>query len=217
MTIDLEAIHTRRQSARAPVAITDGLATPVIETLTDAFDSDPVMNWFLRSDDNRRAARRLIVEMQLAAYRANGIAIAAQDASCAALWAKPGKSADGGMGIIRQLSLLPRMMRLSGIRRLPRLVEVMDKIEKHHPKSPDHYYLFMIGVNPQHQGQGLGSSILAASLETVDRDGMPAYLENSNPKNTPLYERHGFRSKGEINLGDGNGPVLFPMWRDAPA
>ncbi len=214
MTLDHDAIHARRQSASAPVAVTDVMAAPVIESLTDAFDSDPVMNWFLRSDVKRRASRRMIIEMQVAAYRQNGLALAADDGSCAALWAKPGVAADGGMGIIRQLSLLPRMIRICGLGRMPRLIKVMDALEQHHPKDPEHYYLFMIGVNPQHQGQGLGSSLLAATLALVDADGKPAYLENSNPKNTPLYERHGFKTIGEIQFGGTDGPVLVPMWRE---
>ncbi len=214
MTLDQGAIHERRQSAGAPVLITDAMVAPVVETLTNSFFADPVMSWFLRSDEGKRAGLQTIIQMQLANYRANGMALAAADASCAALWGKPGMVADGGMGIIRQLSLLPRMIRICGFGRVSRIIEVMDAVEKNHPKEPEHYYLFMLGVDSGFQGQGLGSSLLAATLDMVDREGVPAYLENSNPKNTRLYERHGFKARTEIKFS-GDGPVLLPMWRDA--
>eukprot|EP01041_Mallomonas_annulata_P030478 gene30478-52615_t len=59
-----------------------------------------------------------------------------------------------------------------------------------HPEEP-HWYLSMIGVDPSHHGQGLGSALLKAGLQRCDADGLPAYLESSNPKNVPLYERFG--------------------------
>lgn len=211
---DLDAVQERRGQAAAPVAVTEPMADKVADCLTAAFDKDPVMNYFLRPDDKRWAARRIIMNMQLANYRANGIAVAASDASCAALWAKPGESADGGMGLIRQLALLPRMIRICGLKRLPRIIKVMDVLEEHHPKDPDHYYLFMLGVDPRFQGQGLGSTILEATLQMVDRDGLPAYLENSNPKNTRLYERYGFKVIRDVEIAPG-GLILQPMWRDA--
>ena len=45
----------------------------------------------------------------------------------------------------------------------------------------------------------------------VDRDGLPAYLESSNPANISLYERHGFEVMGRIRVADS--PVMTPMLR----
>jgi ribosomal protein S18 acetylase RimI-like enzyme len=47
-------------------------------------------------------------------------------------------------------------------------------------------------VDPPFQGMGLGSAILDATLKRIDETGMPAYLENSNLRNTRLYERADF-------------------------
>jgi hypothetical protein len=38
-----------------------------------------------------------------------------------------------------------------------------------------------------------------------------AYLESSNPKNVPLYERHGFEVMGCVQPGEF--PGLYPMVR----
>ena len=51
------------------------------------------------------------------------------------------------------------------------------------------------------------------ALIACDRDHAPAYLESSNPKNIPLYERHGFIVLGTIQVG--TSPPIVPMLRAA--
>jgi hypothetical protein len=55
--------------------------------------------------------------------------------------------------------------------------------------------------------------MLAATLEVVDRAHMPAYLESSNPKNIPLYQRFGFEVQTELQFG--SSPVVATMLRAA--
>jgi ribosomal protein S18 acetylase RimI-like enzyme len=83
-------------------------------------------------------------------------------------------------------------------------------MEKHHPQER-HYYLAFIAVAPRLQGMGLGSALLEATLKRADEKAMPAYLENSNPKNTRLYERCGFIARR--NIAPAGAPPLIPMWR----
>jgi ribosomal protein S18 acetylase RimI-like enzyme len=90
--------------------------------------------------------------------------------------------------------------------------EIFGKMGKFHPVEP-HWYLPMIGVDPAHQGAGTGSALMTEALKAVDRDGVIAYLESSNPKNISLYQRHGFEVIGEIQAG--SSPVLRPMLRIA--
>ena len=84
-------------------------------------------------------------------------------------------------------------------------------MEKNHPHAP-HFYLAFIAVAPRLQGLGLGSAILEATLKRIDEARADAYLENSNPKNAPLYERHGFAAGR--NIAPWGAPPLIPMWRD---
>ena len=51
------------------------------------------------------------------------------------------------------------------------------------------------------------------ALETLDAEGIPAYLEASTVRSRALYERHGFEVTGEFNLPSG-GPPLWQMWRE---
>jgi hypothetical protein len=49
------------------------------------------------------------------------------------------------------------------------------------------------------------------ALRRCDREGLPAYLESSNPRNIPLYQRHGFEVLGTIQLDAS--PPITPMLR----
>jgi len=90
------------------------------------------------------------------------------------------------------------------------LLEVFEIMSGYHPDVP-HWYLPLVGVDPAHQGRGLGAALMRRALERCDADGVPAYLESSNPRNITLYERHGFEALGVIQVGDS--PEVVPMLR----
>jgi GNAT superfamily N-acetyltransferase len=97
-----------------------------------------------------------------------------------------------------------------------RVLETFERFEAAHPSAEPHYYLSLLGTNPDQRGRGLGMGLLAATLERIDAEGAPAFLESSNPVNTPRYERLGFVVCGEFELPDG-GPSVTQMWRDPAA
>ena len=88
---------------------------------------------------------------------------------------------------------------------------VFEQMEELHPVD-DHWYLPLIGVDSVAQGRGLGSALLRNRLETCDRDGLPAYLEATTPRNRELYARHGFNVVGTIQAG--TSPPLWAMFRE---
>ena len=87
---------------------------------------------------------------------------------------------------------------------------VIEQMASHHPREP-HWYLPLIGVDPIQQGKGLGSALMRHALSCCDREKELAYLESSNAKNIPLYEREGFERIGTIQ--GGTWPPLYPMVR----
>jgi GNAT superfamily N-acetyltransferase len=87
---------------------------------------------------------------------------------------------------------------------------VFEQMASYHPKEP-HWYLPLIGVDPGHQGKGYGSTLLKHALASCDGNHQIAYLEASSPQSVPLYERHGFKVLGEVQVG--SSPPIFPMSR----
>lgn len=66
-------------------------------------------------------------------------------------------------------------------------------------------------VRPATPDEGHGAAMMRHARERSDRDGVPAYLESSNPRNISLYLRHGFEIMGEIQVGAA--PRMVPMYR----
>jgi ribosomal protein S18 acetylase RimI-like enzyme len=87
---------------------------------------------------------------------------------------------------------------------------VLEQMGRYHPSEP-HWYLPLMGVDPSQQGKGFGSALLQHTLMQFDRDNKLAYLESSNPRNIPLYKRHGFELLGTIQIG--TSPSIAPMLR----
>lgn len=175
----------------------------VIATLLLAFATDPVVRWCYR--ETGRYTRHFPEFVRAFAGRAfeHGSADVADGCVGAALWLPPHVQPDG-----EELSAL--MQRSADPRVQPDLFSMMEQMEAFHPEMPC-WYLPLVGVDQSCQGRGHGSALLAHALARCDRDGVPAYLESTNPDNLPLYKRHGFEVMGEIQVG--SSPAMVPMIR----
>jgi GNAT superfamily N-acetyltransferase len=90
------------------------------------------------------------------------------------------------------------------------LLATFEKMDEWHPEEK-HWYLPLVGVEPNAQGRGLGGALMRHATTRADANGVLAYLESSNPRNISLYERHGFEVMGRIQIGAG--PLVTPMLR----
>ena len=89
--------------------------------------------------------------------------------------------------------------------------QVLAEIDTYHPHDDDCWYLPVIGVDPGHQGKGMGGTLMKRVARLLDEKGCVGYLESSNPMNISLYQRHGFEIMGQIQIDDS--PVVTPMIR----
>jgi ribosomal protein S18 acetylase RimI-like enzyme len=205
---------TATQPAVSRAAIEE--APALARTLARAFADDPVSVWFYPRDADRlarlqRAYERLFLR-RIALPREATFTVAGHAGHAGvAMWMPPGHA---HLGALEQLRLLPAMVAAFG-RDLPRAMRGMGAMDAVHPHEP-HWYLWLLGVDPQRQGEGLGSRLLAEALERCDRDRVPAYLQATTPRSRALYLRHGFEDHGELRLPD-DGPQLWPMWREPGA
>jgi GNAT superfamily N-acetyltransferase len=182
------------------------------EVLADAFAEDPVFAWlippYLRGRDNRM--RTFFTSMSRGYLRQGKPCYVTSDTSAAALWAAPGAWAMP----LSQIILEAAPSGLAFGRRLFRALRTQMQVEHlHSGQSQPHWYLGYLGTRRDRQGQGLGTQMLRAVLAGADADGVPAYLESSNERNLPLYERNGFRVVGELQAL-GYGPTIWRMWRE---
>jgi ribosomal protein S18 acetylase RimI-like enzyme len=211
---DHEAAQAARIAAANPHKAQAFELPAVARLMAHAFADDPVMSWGFRAgpkhDDAVAAYMNFAVGEQSAPHDA---VFVAPDFNAAAVWLPPAGLASLSIPPSRMLGMFPRLLKIAGWSRLTRVMALGEAMEKHHPPEPPHWYLFFLGVAPQMRGKGLGSSILEATLKRVDEEKMPAFLDNSNPKNTRLYERHGFRTVTEYRARK-DAPLVQGMWRD---
>ncbi|MFZ5722928.1 MAG: GNAT family N-acetyltransferase [Pseudomonadota bacterium] len=190
--------------------------TVVAAMLARAFADDGMIDWLAGARGhepdavrNARAASLFAGYLQLLALP-HGMAFTVDGLPGAALWSPPGR---WRMGPLTQLRMTPFFLATTGWRRLPPRFVAAQKILAAHPATP-HYYLQVLGVDPQAQGQGWGRQLLQHGLTIADEARMPCYLETMNADNVGFYVRYGFRLTGELQLPF-SGHRVWLMWRDA--
>jgi GNAT superfamily N-acetyltransferase len=182
------------------------------EALALAFAGDPCWAHLLPGDETR--AEKLLayftseIETLVPEYRRVWVT---EDGGGAAIWGPPGR---WRVPLPLTLREAGRMLGVFG-RRLPLALRALVRLEGHHPKSPDHWYLHYLGVEPRRQGRGLGGSLLRPVLEACDRERIPVHLEASTDRNRQLYERHGFALTEVFDMPGRGGPPIREMWREA--
>lgn len=174
-----------------------------------AFADDPVMEHVFRGrpDIERRAGRLYGLFCRL--HMHHGRCLTTEDAEGAALWVAPGR---WRVGPRQQIGMLPGLLSTIGLRAV-RLMGDFDAMERHHASVPqDHWYLSVLGTEPDHQGKGIGAALVQPVLDHCDAEGLGAYLESSKETNIGYYRRFGFEVVGELRFR--GGPPMWPMWRD---
>ena len=73
------------------------------------------------------------------------------------------------------------------------------------PSTP-HWYLGVLATHPDAAGRRLGRALIATGVERARADGLPAYLETTNPDNVDLYRRAGWEVTGTALVG------TLPIW-----
>ena len=97
-----------------------------------------------------------------------------------------------------QISMAIRLGFLLG-RGFSRAAQLNETMEANHYREP-HWYLAILGVEPDAQGRGLGAQLMQPLLDRCDTDGTDAYLESSKESNIPFYQRFGFEVTGELKV-----------------
>jgi GNAT superfamily N-acetyltransferase len=177
----------------------------ITATLTAAFEVDPLWGWAFPGRGLAELWRLLVSS----ALRYPWVWVA-DDYAAASVWIPP-----GGVELTEaeEASLATMLEDLVGSR-AAEVESLFGRLADNHPDQPPHYYLSLLGTHPDHRGKGLGMALLAENLAMVDSEGMPAYLESSNPDNDSRYERLGFVRVGEFQRPDGQ-LTCSTMWRES--
>jgi ribosomal protein S18 acetylase RimI-like enzyme len=176
---------------------------PAVAVMVLAFGSDPAARWTWPDPEQYLVHFPKLVRVLGGQAFAHGSAYYVDGYVGAALWLPP----DVGPDEDALSTLLQSTGSASAQEDLAALFEQMGR---YHPREA-HWYLPFIGIDPCQKGKGYGAALMKHALDPCDRDRKLAYLESSNPKNIPLYERHGFEVLGTVQVGAS--PPVVPMLR----
>jgi ribosomal protein S18 acetylase RimI-like enzyme len=192
------------KTTRTAIRIHPHREANAIATLTLAFGSDPANRWCWPDTAEYLAAFPQFVRALGGNAFAAECAFEIAGGAGAALWLPPGVEPD-------EAELIALVQRSVHASRQSDVFELIQQMGQYHPKTA-HWYLPFVGVEPMQQGRALGAQLLRPTLERCDDERLPAYLESSNPRNVPFYERLGFRRIGIIQAG--TSPQVTPMLRE---
>jgi len=181
--------------------------------MTTAFADDPVWGgWAFPHQDPsaRTAARERFWRFNLSSATRYPWVRLTEDDGAATLWIPPGGDE---LTTAEEEQLEPLLEELVGDH-ARYFLEGLELFASNHPRDTPHYYLSLLGTHDDFRGKGLGMALLAENLSLIDQEGLPCYLESTNPGNIPRYESVGFRKVGEFTLPAG-GPTVDTMWREA--
>lgn len=130
----------------------------------------------------------------------------AGDAAGAALWVPPG--GETRYGEVDERITKPAVRDELSDDEGARYEMLWDWVWRYAPEEP-HWFLDHVGVDPDHQGRGIGGALIRLGLDWSRRDGVPVFLETATPNNVPLYEHLGFRVDAAEVAPEGGPHVWF--------
>ncbi|WP_309132969.1 GNAT family N-acetyltransferase [Brevibacterium sp.] len=178
-------------------AATTADLAPVAGVLARAFAEYPWTRWALPEDDY---ARRLVGVQRLYLGHAlkHGIVLVDDQIHAVAAFLPPGCPPP-------EEATQRQVAELHGSR-MAALAQAQT------PAAPaGAWTLETLGVDPDCQGQGLGSAVVAAGLALIDGRGEPVALETSDERNVRLYQRLGFDTHATTEIQ--SGLVVWSMSR----
>merc|ERR1711988_292822 len=186
--------------------------------LKGAFEADPVVRYFWPDDTEYEKMMgtyfsRVLWVLSTSYEMTDVVTDNEGHVTACATWEPAHKSV---MCLVRFLYVLLWCAMVMGVGRTwdsVKMMMMLEKKQKHH--APTALHLAVIGTGVAFQGKGMGSRCIQVGLDRADKQGLPCYLESSNPKNIPFYEKMGFRTVETLNIADGKGPLMTLMLREA--
>jgi ribosomal protein S18 acetylase RimI-like enzyme len=186
--------------------------------LARAFHDDPLWAATFSNPDTRpEMLLRMFTAVTRATVAAHGLAEATPGFDAVALWLPPRKSM-GFRAMVKSNFALPRFVMSLPAADRKRMMAVLRQLEERKKAlMPDrHWYLAAVGVDPERQGEGLGSTLVRAGIHRADQENTPIYLETEVEDNLDWYQLFGFEIIEQV-IATGLGLPVWLMIRRPPA
>lgn len=168
-----------------------------------SFKNDPHVTWLLEESKSKFKLKVLIDYVVHQTFR-RGEMYLSDDNNAVALWDFERSERMSFHYIWRNLAFLIQI----GIKSVVRIVKSEAQVHSNFCKYPRYCHLYMIGVLPEAQGKGLGSTLMNPLIQRMKEKSIPVFLETANLRNVDIYKKKGFKIFDTLTIGDQN---LFLM------
>ncbi len=181
-----------------------------IRVLTAAFADDVMWKAILPDIAERNRVMPTLWRGVTVYCQRYGIVNTTPDVTGIAAWTKPGHAHPTLWKQIRTGFLLSRSVMLMSKQSRERFIRLMKQIDVLHRQlmPQPHWYLWALGVDPAHQGRGIGKSLLRPTLVQAREAGFPCYLETQTERNVAFYRKQGFELLHEAEFPE----VSLQLW-----
>jgi ribosomal protein S18 acetylase RimI-like enzyme len=210
----LEAPHIIAQrhamAYNEPVPLTVRSINAATDVLVRSFAADPGLLFVLPDINERNRLNATLARAMLRfVLRCGSPLVTSETVRGVALWFPPDAAPPTHVDLLETgMADLPTLIGKEPMARFKLLIGQLDTFHPEYAPEP-HWYLAMLGVDPEWQRQGIGEALMRPVLKSADRIGNPCYLESPTMANTRYYQRRGFRVVGEIDIPDSEVHVWF--------
>lgn len=169
----------------------------VVDILAQAFRENKSVNYIVKQDSKREVRIKNLMTYSFDLCYAFGNVFLSVDKNACALVLFPDRKRTTAKSILWDMKLITNCIGVSGI---AKAMSREKKIKELQFKGPL-YYLWFIGVKPEEQNWGVGSTLLKEIVHDAERSGRTICLETSTEKNIPWYQKLGFTIYNELDLG----------------
>ena len=209
-------MNTKAEPERenAPILLPRAEKDRAVAVLVDAFEHDPVYTYTFPDVEDRRRSLALLWDALLRYSLVYGTIYTTPAVEGIACWLPPGNTEVTMWRNFRTGMPFPRAVAKFGEAPRQRMLELLrhtDDVRRRTIREP-YWYLWVLGVAPAAQGQGIGSRLLAPALEQADRAGVSCYLETETEYNVAFYRKRGFVVSTQKKLPE-SGVTFWSMIR----
>ena len=172
----------------------DGLHDPELAgaVLARAFQAEPLSAWQIPDDAERAVLLPGHFERVVRLAQIAGEVWRSEEYDAVACWLGPGRWPPATEELVE--AGMTEVEALIGRDAWSRFEIVYSALDDAHARAihGDHWDLWVLGVLPEAQGNGVASRLVAPMLERLDRAGEVCYLETLDERTLRLYARLGF-------------------------
>lgn len=181
----------------------------VRKILLSSFSNDPHTDWLITNCINERKLKNhkiFFMDFNFTHAMTQGRVFISDDNTGCALWVDYGNSKIS----LRMAFLYLRFLLIFGIKHTNKVQALQKYIDDQYIHNK-FLHLVYLGVLPDYQGKGIGSSLLNPVLQDAKNEGLPVLLETSKQVNVSIYEKKGFKLFHKYKVPDSEDLQIYFM------